>query len=39
MGYKYIDMETYRRKSHFEYFNKLAMPYVGVTVNVDITNL
>lgn len=39
MDYKYIDMETYKRKSHFEYFNSLAYPYVGITVNVDITGL
>ena len=39
MNYKYIDMETYKRKSHFEYFNSLAYPYVGITVNVDITEL
>ena len=32
MCYKYIDMETYKRKNHFEYFNSL-----GITVNVDIT--
>lgn len=37
MCYKYIDMETYKRKNHFEYFNSLAYPYVGITVNVDIT--
>lgn len=37
MSYKYIDMETYKRKKHFEYFNSLSYPYVGVTVNVDIT--
>lgn len=34
-----IDMKTYPRKSHFEYFRKLAYPYVGVTVNVDVTDL
>lgn len=39
MNYKYIDMETYKRKSHFEYFSSLAYPYVGLTVNVDITEL
>jgi len=39
MDYKYINMETYKRKSHFKYFNGLACPYVGVTVNVDITDL
>lgn len=39
MKYKYINLETYKRKNHFEYFNHLAYPYVGVTVNVDITEL
>ena len=34
-----IDMKTYPRKAHFEYFRNLAYPYVGVTVNVDITDL
>lgn len=38
MNYTYLDMETYKRKRHFEYFNQLACPYVGVTVNVDITD-
>lgn len=37
MKYNYLDMETYKRKKHFEYFNSLAYPYVGLTVNVDIT--
>ena len=32
-----LDMNTYVRKSHFEYFKNMAYPYVGVTVNVDIT--
>ncbi len=39
MGYKYLDMENYKRKNHFEYFNSLAYPYVGLTANVDITAL
>lgn len=39
MNYRQIDMNTYRRRSHFEYFNTLAYPYVGITVNVDITEL
>ncbi len=39
MNYKYIDMAAYKRKKHFEYFNSLAYPYVGVTANVDITEL
>ena len=34
---KYIDMETYPRKSHFEFFGSLAYPYVGFTANVDVT--
>lgn len=36
MGYRYLDMEHYVRKAHFEYFDSLAYPYVGVTVNTDI---
>ena len=37
MNYQYIDMETYKRRSHFEYFNSLEYPYVGTTSNVDIS--
>ena len=36
---KYIDLESYPRRSHFEYFRSLAYPYVGFTANVDVTNL
>ncbi len=39
MNYKYLDMHTYKRKNHFEYFKKLSFPYVGTTVNIDITHL
>lgn len=39
MGYRHLDMETYIRKDHFAYFDSLAYPYVGITVNVDITEL
>lgn len=39
MNYQYLDMEIYKRKDHFAYFNSLAYPYVGVTVNVNITNM
>ena len=38
-NYRYLDMETYRRRAHFEYFSGLAYPYVGVTVQVDLTEL
>lgn len=37
MPYRRIDMETYPRKKHFAYFDGMAYPYVGVTVNVEIT--
>lgn len=33
-----IDMNTYARKAHFDYFRSLAYPYVGVTAEVDITD-
>lgn len=39
MRYRYLDMENYKRKEHFAYFNSLAYPYVGLTANVDITEL
>ena len=32
-----IDMDTYKRKQHFLYFQGLAYPYIGMTVNVDIS--
>ena len=39
MDFKYVNMDAYKRKEYFEYFSSLAYPYVGVTVNVDITEL
>lgn len=39
MPFKYLDMRGYRRKAHFDYFSRLAYPYVGLTVNVEITPL
>lgn len=38
MSFHFLDMDTYKRKSHFDYFRGLAYPYVGLTVNVDITS-
>lgn len=38
-NYRYLDMETYKRRAHFEYFSGLAYPYAGVTVHVDLTEL
>ncbi len=34
-----IDLETFPRRSHYEFFKSYAYPYMGMTANVDITNL
>ncbi len=39
MQYKHIDMNTYPRKNHFEYFRKLAYPYTGLTAEIDVTRI
>ena len=39
MSFRFIDMETYPRRAHFEYFRTLPYPYVGTTVNIDITDM
>jgi len=36
---KLIDMDTYPRRAHFEYFRSMRSPYVGATVDVDVTAL
>ena len=36
---KRIDMATYPRRAHFEHFLGMAYPYVGMTVDVDVTDL
>lgn len=36
---KYIDLETYPRRSHYEFFKSMAYPYVGMTANVDVTDI
>lgn len=36
-GYHIIGMESYQRKSHFDYFNSLAYPYIGTTSQIEIT--
>ena len=36
---KYIDLETYPRRSHYEFFKAKAYPYVGMTANMDVTEL
>lgn len=37
MTVKTIDMNSYRRRPHFDYFRSLPYPYVGVTVDQDVT--
>lgn len=39
MAYRTIDMAAYPRKAHFDYFRSLPYPYVGVTQEVDVTEL
>ena len=36
---RYIDLETYPRRSHYEFFKAMAYPYVGMTANADVTAL
>lgn len=39
MEYRKIDLASYPRRKHFEYFKALAYPYTGLTANVDVTAL
>ena len=39
MAYRMLDMTAYARLDEYNYFRALAYPYVGVTVQVDITPL
>lgn len=39
MDWVTIDLEQYPRRRHFEYFLSLPYPYVGVTNEVDVTEL
>ena len=34
---KYLDIENWNRKQHYQHFLNLEDPYFGVTVNVDVT--
>lgn len=34
-----IDLETYPRRSHYEFFRTMAYPYVGMTANADVSRL
>ena len=39
MNFHKIDMTTYPRKAHYDHFRHLPNPHVGVTVDVDVTEL
>ncbi len=39
MIYRSIDMRTYPRRAHFDYFRTLQYPMLGVTVEADVTEL
>ncbi len=39
MNRRRIDMATYPRRAHFDYFRSLLNPMVGVTADVDVTAL
>lgn len=32
-----LDLETWNRKEHFEFFNKMQEPFFGITTNIDCT--
>ncbi|MFC4633821.1 CatA-like O-acetyltransferase [Dokdonia ponticola] len=34
---KKINLSTWKRKQHFEFFNQFEEPYFGLTVTVDVT--
>ena len=36
---KYLDIENWNRKQHFQHFKSLEDPYFGVTANVDVTKI
>jgi chloramphenicol O-acetyltransferase type A len=35
---KYIDLEKWPRKTHFEFFERASYPYIDLTVQMDITS-
>lgn len=39
MSFIKIDLDKYDRRQHYEYFSSLQYPYVGVTNNVDVSEL
>lgn len=39
IGYSIIDLDTYKRKAHLEYFMSMTSCQTGLTANVDVTLL
>lgn len=39
MSERTLDLEHYQRRSQFDYFRRMAYPYAGLTVTMDITSL
>ena len=39
MAWKFVDMERDPRREQFAYFRDLANPYLGVTAEVDVTEV
>ena len=39
LEYKVIDLNTYPRRAHFEYFMTMQSPQTQITANVDVTEL
>lgn len=37
MQYRTLDMHNYPRKAHFDFFNAMQNPYVGITAQTDVT--
>jgi len=35
---KYIDIEKWKRRKHFEFFKTFEIPYFNICTNIDITN-
>lgn len=39
MTWRTLDMAAYKRQAHFDYFRSLPWPWVGTTVEVEVTDL
>ncbi|MCK3684328.1 chloramphenicol acetyltransferase [Maribellus sp. YY47] len=35
---KYIDLETWKRKGHFEFFHRMDYPHYNICMNLDVSN-